>query len=152
MANALQDDKALIRDLALYDPADGAQALRAARAMGRMTEAKALEFLATHAEEIDAEALRLELTGDALEAKARAFALKVLDRMNAEVDSIDLMDAADLLRHALRVLENADRVRIATKQSDKLPVFNFTIGYGSISLEPVDVVDVVATEKGGRDG
>lgn len=149
-----RDDAELIQLLAEHDPPD----LIGAAALLELPEAEASVFVNANAQAIEAAARRLALTGGALETKARQLALKLIDRMAVDVDSLDAMDAADLIKHPLRIIENGDRVRMAKKADPNagLPVFNITFVNGSMTAElvkPADVVDVDAkvTERQGGD-
>lgn len=122
-----------------------------------LTQADAADFVAAHAEAIDATAERMALKGELLLPKARKLAQKLLDRMVVDVDSLDALEAADLIKHPLRIIENADRVRLAQKADPNanLPVFNFIFSNGGIRAELVDpasVVDVPAEHLNGKGG
>lgn len=143
-----------IKLLATHDPGS----LSAVAALLDCPEPKAQAFLVEHGGAIDKVALRMALTGDMLEPKARRLAEKLLDRMMVDVDSLDPLEAADLIKHPLRILENADRVRARSPDDmDKLPVFNFVFhaATGPVSatlVPPADVVDVTARQiEGGTD-
>jgi len=143
-----------ISAIAKYEPDNLAQAA----ALLRMGEDDAARFLMDHAEAIEAETCQLALRGDLLEPKARRLAHKLLDRMAADVDSLDALDAADLIKHPLRIIENADRVRLASKDPNaNLAVFNFTFhaptGEITATITPAkdpDVLDVEAKEVNGK--
>lgn len=133
--------------LAVFNP----DALEDAAALLGKDEAATALFLALNAEAIDAERRRLEATSDKalLEFEAQQLALKLLRRMGEDVDNLDALEAADLIKHALRIIENADRVRLAEKADPNanLPVFNivFHRPTGAITSElikPADVLDV----------
>lgn len=89
------------------------------------------QFLAANVDEFERQATLAEVSGDLLEAEARALELRILRRASAELDSLDLMEAAPLLRYTGRVLERAERVRAAERdKGSKLPVLHITI-FGS---------------------
>ncbi len=142
-----------IRLVAEYDPPD----MSGVASLLDMTLSDAAEFVAAHAAVIDATAERMAIKGLLLEPKARKLAQKLLDRMLMDVDSLDPLEAADLIKHPLRIIENADRVRLAQKAdaNANLPVFNFIIHRGGISaelVEPANVVDVPAKHLNGKEG
>lgn len=145
---------AQVRTIAEYDP----QTLAEAAALLCMGEDDAARFLMDHAEAIEAETCRLALRGDLVEPKARRLAHKLLDRMAADVDSLDPLEAADLIKHPLRIIENADRVRLASKDPNaNLAVFHFTFhaptGEMKATITPAkdpDVLDVEAKEVNGK--
>ena len=142
-----------IRLVAEYDPAD----MAGVAGLLELTQADAADFVAAHAEAIDATAERMALKGELLVPKARKLAQKLLDRIVVDVDSLDPLEAADLIKHPLRIIENADRVRLAQKADPyaNLPVFNFIIHRGGISaelVEPGNVVDVPAKHVNGKEG
>ena len=142
-----------IRLVAEYDPPD----MAGVASLLDLTLDDAADFVATHATAIDATAQRMAIKGNLLEPKARKLAQKLLDRMLADVDSLDPLEAADLIKHPLRIIENADRVRLAQKADPyaNLPVFNFIIHRGGISAELVEadnVVEVPAKHLNGKGG
>ena len=142
-----------IRLVAEYDPPN----MSGVASLLDLTLADAADFVATHAAAIDATAERMAITGTLLEPKARKLAQKLLDRMLSDVDSLDPLEAADLIKHPLRIIENADRVRLAQKAdaNANLPVFNFIIHRGGITaelLEPANVVDVPTKHVNGKEG
>lgn len=131
-----------IRALATHDPED----LQGVAALLGVSDTAAASFVSTHADAIEAEATRMTLKGELLEPKARKLAQKLMDRMLVDVDSLDPLEAADLIKHPLRIIENADRVRMAKKAdlNDGLPVFNFVFHTGGFTAELVEVVDAPA--------
>jgi len=142
-----------IRLVAEYDPPN----MSGVASLLDLTLADAADFVATHAAAIDATAERMAITGTLLEPKARKLAHKLLDRMLSDVDSLDPLEAADLIKHPLRIIENADRVRLAQKAdaNANLPVFNFIIHRGGITaelVEPANVVDVPTKHVNGKEG
>lgn len=142
-----------IRLVAEYDPPD----MAGVASLLDLTLDDAADFVTTHAAAIDATAQRMAIKGNLLEPKARKLAQKLLDRMLMDVDSLDPLEAADLIKHPLRIIENADRVRLAQKAdaNANLPVFNFIIHRGGISAELVEtaqVVDVTAKHLNGKEG
>jgi len=142
-----------IRLVAEYDPPD----MAGVASLLDLTLDDAADFVATHAAAIDATAQRMAIKGHLLEPKSRKLAQKLLDRMLADVDSLDPLEAADLIKHPLRIIENADRVRLAQKADPyaNLPVFNFIIHRGGITaelVEPANVVDVPAKHLNGKEG
>lgn len=90
-----------------------------------LPESEATDFLTEHAEELDRKVLKLSLLGDLLEPKARRLAEKLIDRMAAEFDGLDLLEAVDFMKHVLRVIELSDRARQRETETKVLPVFNF---------------------------
>lgn len=142
-----------IRLVAEYDPPD----MAGVASLLDLPLNDAADFVTTYAAAIDATAQRMAIKGNLLEPKARKLAQKLLDRMLMDVDSLDPLEAADLIKHPLRIIENADRVRIAQKADPyaNLPVFNFIIHRGGISAELVEtahVVDVTAKHVNGKEG
>lgn len=133
-----------IRTLAHSDASDPLAAVLAL--VDLPSEADAHAWLKTHGPAIDREAERARLTGEILEARARSYALKVLDRMHAEFDNLDLDEAAEYLKHALRVVEAADRLRMHEKDGRaNYPVLHITMvggvfeGYTTPARETIDV-------------
>jgi hypothetical protein len=142
-----------IRLVAEYDPPD----MAGVASLLDLTLRDAADFVAAHAAAIDATAQRMAIKGNLLEPKARKLAQKLLDRMLTDVDSLDPLEAADLIKHPLRIIENADRVRQAQKADPyaNLPVFNFIIHRDGISAElaePANVVDVPTKHVNGKEG
>lgn len=115
-----------VRTLALFAPED----VQDAAALLSMGEDEAVGFMAQNYAAIDMERRRLEITSDMslLHGEAQKLALKLLRHMGRDIDSLDTTEAADLLKGPMRILENADRVRLAEREDNNvgLPVFNFT--------------------------
>lgn len=84
-----------IRLVAEYDPPDMAGV---ASLLGLPLN-DAADFVTTYAAAIDATAQRMAIKGNLLEPKARKLAQKLLDRMLMDVDSLDPLEAADLIKH-----------------------------------------------------
>lgn len=125
--------------LAQYDP----QNLSDAAALIQKTEAETLQFIEQYDAEIATHQRRLNLTGGTLENSARRFAVKVMERFHADINDLDTIEAANLLKVALRVIENADRVELAKKAPHAdLPMANIVINIPE-SRMPVLGVDVV---------
>lgn len=138
-------DEDRIELLALIDPED----TQAASAALRLPEHEALAFIEMHDAEITAARIRLEQTGGTLELLARRFAVNVLTRFNTDLDTLDTMEAADLLKHALRIIENADRVKQATIDPfAHLPMTNIVIHLNPAN-EPTGIT-IDAEEVGGK--
>lgn len=80
---------------------------------------------------LEAARIKADHEGKTLVPLVRATALKLARRVYAEADTVDAAGAAELLRPMVRILENADRVRLHDKgQYANLPVIHFTIGAG----------------------
>ncbi len=84
--------------------------------------------------ELAATKVRAESDGSLLEIKAMMAADKGLDRILAQIDSVDAFDATEFMKMPMRILEIAERRR-ATEREDvaKLPIFNITIDLSSSS-------------------
>lgn len=134
--------------LALANPDE----LAAAAALLNMTEAEALAFIEQHDAAISAERLRLHLGGGTMDIQARRLVVRALDRFNVDFDQLDTMEVADLLKHALRIIENEDRKELAKRDPFAgLPVTNIRINLihatkPATKAVQVDTVDVQAVE------
>lgn len=127
--------------LALLDP----KSLAEAAAVIHKSEGETLQFIEQHDSEITAQQRRLNLAGGTLENSARRFAVKVMERFHADVDDLDTMEAANLLKVALRVIENADRIEVAKKSPHAdLPIANIVINIPEAPRATIDaeVVEV----------
>lgn len=83
-------------------------------------------------EELTAEKLRAESDGSLLEVRSLMLTGKVLDRIGAQIDSMDAFEATEVSKPLLRILEAADKRRAALKDdSANLPIFNITIDLSS---------------------
>jgi len=121
--------------------------LAAAAALLDMSETEALAFIEQHDAAISAERLRMQQVGGTLEIQARRFAVRALERFNADLDQLDTMEVADLLKHALRIIENEDRIKqnaLARGAHSDYPVLHFHIS--SSTSKPAATVDVEAVE------
>lgn len=114
-------DQEQIELLALFNPDD----IPKAAALLRVPESEALAFIEKHDPELTAARLRLDQDGGDLEILAKRFAVRVLKRFEHDLDELDTMEAANLLKHALRIIENADRKELAKKEKDDLGVVHF---------------------------
>lgn len=141
-------DQERIELLALIDPDEPA----GAAAVLNENEAEAVAYINKHDAAISAARLRLQQVGGTLEIQARRFAVRVLERFNADLDQLDTMEAADLLKHALRIIENEDRKELAKRDPfADLPVTNIRINLihatkPATKAVQVDTVDVQAVE------
>lgn len=78
----------------------------------------------------DAEAARInaEVSGKDIEIQARDAQRKLVSRISDQAEAVDAFEAAELLKPINRILENADRVRLAEREKDEyanLPTFQF---------------------------
>lgn len=137
-------DQERIELLALIDPDEPA----GAAAVLNANEAEAETFINKHDAAISAARLRLLQVGGTLEIQARRFAVRVLERFNADLDQLDTMEAANLLKHALRIIENEDRKELAKRDPfADLPVTNIRINLiHATKAVQGDTVDVQAVE------
>ncbi len=88
--------------------------------------------------------IKAEVEGKTMHPLAQRIALKLLKRIDAQADGVDAFEAVELMKPINRILENADRVRLAEKEKDAnagLPVFNFVFNNGGIQATRVFEVD-----------
>lgn len=136
-----------IKRLALQNP----ESIEEAAAHLGMVTADALAFVEQHDAEITAEALRLGKSREALVTKSLALAVRAVDRFHADLDDMDVKEVSDVVKHALRVIENDDRVKLAQKDPyENLPVFHFNLTAGkggafTISAHKPQALDNAAT-------
>ncbi|MGJ7508644.1 hypothetical protein [Variovorax sp. GT1P44] len=132
-----------------------AEVVLAAKCGVSLAEVEAVLDLPEMAARLDAAEARAHADGLLVVPLARRVAVKLLQRIDAQADTVDAFEAAELMRPINRILENAERVRLAERTGDEnLPVFNFIFGAaGSIHAELVsapveanasDVLDVKA--------
>lgn len=102
-------------------------------------------------EVLDAALRKFESEGKAAEVIARKAQAELVRRIADVSSTANPLEAIDYLKPITRILENADRVRLAERETDKyanLPVIHFTIGTGgaiTTTVEQVEpVVDVVS--------
>lgn len=133
-----------IQTLAYSDASDPRAAVMALVGLENPEDADA--WLEKYGPAIDREAERARLTYEILDPRARSYALKVFDRLLAEFDSLDLDEATEHLKHALRVMEAADRLRMHEKDARaNYPVLHITMvggvfeGYTTPASETIDV-------------
>lgn len=138
---ASNKDKAKL--LALLTP----DSIEATAAVLEVSPAEALEFVEQHDAEISAEHQRLELTGGALSVMARRYAVRAIQRFNDDFDQLDTMEVADLLKHALRIIENDDRVKLAEKDpTAHLPVAHIVINIMGADAMPATAPRTIDAE------
>lgn len=107
---------------------------------------------------LDATLRKFEMEGKAAEVIARKAQAELVRRIADVASSADPLEAIDLIKPITRILENADRVRLAERETDKyanLPVIHFTIGAGgaittTVEAAPgIEAVDAVVVDAGG---
>jgi hypothetical protein len=97
---------------------------------------------------------KLEANGELRPVRVGRALDKAIASIEAELDKgIDGFEAADLAKPLIRILENAERVRLAERERDpnaNLPVFNFVFTHGGFTAEQIHpspvVVDVATKE------
>jgi hypothetical protein len=117
-----------------------------------VTLAKVEAVLNSHGmlDRLEAARLSAEANGDTVIPLAKRIALKLLNRIYAEADEVDAFGAADLMKPINRILENAERVRLAEREKDDnstLPIFNFIFSSGRMLAErvvdsPLAIIDL----------
>lgn len=118
------DGSALIKRVVRDDPTDVVAGIVARSGWDADRSRK---FLASHLPEFERQVAIAEATGDLHEAMARRLDMRILRRIDAELDSLDLMEAASLLKYTQRELERADRLRATEHDKKERPVFHITI-------------------------
>lgn len=147
------DLKQLIKKAVINDPQSDIEMAAALE----MTVEDANAFVSQHLTEITAEAIRYQLSGKSNAPKAYRIIGKLLDRIEAVAGEVDAFEAADLLKHVMRIIEADDRKKLAEKDKrDNLPIFHININKNTHAItakliEPPadDVVDVESRETGG---
>ncbi|HPW27996.1 MAG TPA: hypothetical protein PLL01_01270 [Rhodoferax sp.] len=100
--------------------------------------------------ELSAAKVRAGANGSLLEVKAMMAADKGLDRILAQIDTLDAFEVTEVLKMPMRVLEAADRRRAAEREDvDKLPTFNITIDLSSTA--PSIAYEVIAPRRDVQD-
>jgi hypothetical protein len=100
--------------------------------------------------ELAATKVRAESDGSLLEVKAMMAADKGLDRILAQIDTLDAFEVTEVLKMPMRVLEAADRRRASEREEvTKLPIFNITIDLSSSS--PSIAYEVIAPRRDVQD-
>ena len=104
----------------------------------------------------DAEAARInaEASGKDIEIQARDAQRKLVSRISDQAEDVDAFEAAELLKPINRILENAERVRLAEREKDEwanLPTFQFNFINGiQATLVPNPVVLETIEDDGKR--
>lgn len=148
MGNDKLEGSALIRQVVRDDPADVVAGIGARS--GWDTE-RSRQFLSANIDEFDRQTVIAEANGDLYVAAALRLGLRILKRSEAELDSLDLMEAMPLLRYVDRVLDRIDRMRAAERDKKERPVLHVTIfgrklGSASPPDTQAEVIDAETVE------
>ena len=141
-------DKLIAAYPSVADRPDGEQALAALLGVS-VQEVEAVFALPGTLELAEAARVKAEVEGSALEPLAHYTALRLVQRIAAQADTVDAFEAAELIRPIIRVLENADRVRLAERNKDPnagLAVFNITFEGASMQATMVKEAQHVVIE------
>ena len=101
---------------------------------------------------MEAAKIKAEASGKDITPLAQRIARKLLYRIDAQADDVDAFEAVELMKPINRILENAERVRLAEREKDEyanLPTFQFNFINGIQATlvprpVPVETIEVDA--------
>lgn len=128
-----------------------------AAALLELSVVETSEFMRAWAPDIHTASRKAELTGEHQHVLARALMAKALAKIGLQLDTADGFEAVELSKPILRLLENHERVQLAKREAENLPLVHISFINRTMQVQVLDkggprptgeVIDVIGHAPG----